>query len=223
MEKFKSALGGSDNYDTPGPLPDGYRSINWDDPSIPFRLPFNYFNTKSMKRGAVFRSKGGAFVVSNPSSSSGIVDDRFSSILGERIATMFQPYSPPRLFSPLKSNLVKVVFRTPGKIQRAVTSGFGAVFCDVDFANSEYPHKWSSVTFLDAKGCVIERVAVPHENFGLSFVGLVVVDEKRKPVAAVQKVKIELGNYAINKVNDTSGIVDFVVMDDVFFGEPQRY
>ena len=242
--KFRETLGGENNNNLFGPLARGHRIINWDAAMVPFDMPGDFFNTE-VTRGAVFRTKTGEFRVSNPVDED-IVDDRFDSIVGKRIARMFVRFSLFRLFTPLNSNKMTMTFRIPAKDglgDRATSSGFGAVFTDVDLK------KLTSLSFFDKKGCFIAKVFVPPRSKGLSFAGIVVIGKRHKPIAVIDKVKFSLGDIAIAKLARKSKhshfghfghfghsvyssrfgkfgkkkFADVVVMDDFIYGEPQEH
>lgn len=199
---YKKILGGDDNGSEKGPLAHGQRSINWDAGIVPFEFPGNFFQ-KTVTRGLRVSNRDNKFRVGNPEPANG--DDRFSSI-NPRAAHDFLTFSPKRLFAPLNDNKVTVTFSIPGKHQRALVAGFGAVYVDVD---KEY---LTQAIYYDVHGRVLAKERVDAEKNGLSFLGVVFA----KPVIA--KVELILGQRAIG-VHHGRG--DFVVLDDFFYAEPQ--
>jgi hypothetical protein len=125
-----------------------------------------------------------------------------------RTARNFETFSPQRLFTAIGSNLVDVNFFVPGSNTAALTNGFGAVFTDVDLANT------TSLTFFDSANNSLGTFFAPVSggNEGLSFLG---VDFGG---AVVARVRIVSGNAALGP-NETGGL-DLVVMDDFIYGEP---
>lgn len=218
VRRYKHALGGESNGNSPGPLPTGQRSINWDAAPLPFDMPFDFFN-RVATRGAIFHAKANEFRVSNTNNASDI-DDRFSSIIPHSAAKQFRRFSPLRLFTPLLRNRVTVSFRVPAKSAPATVTGFAAVFADVDNAHA------TSMRFFDRRGCLIARVRVPKKDRGLSFAGIVVKNWRGHTVPVVAKVAIKLGNVSFQRFGKLSHFarrfVDLVAMDDLFYGEPQR-
>ncbi|OSX78495.1 hypothetical protein BU14_0107s0004 [Porphyra umbilicalis] len=205
FDKFSAALG-DDNGSGP-PARDGRRSINWDADGVPFDMPGDFFNT-AVPRGAVFHAKGGEFRVSNPPPVQHIVDNRFTS-LNKKLAVQLKPFSAPRLFTPLRDNVVEVRFEVPGKRgAKATTAGFGAVLLDVDRKDV------TSLAYYDVHGRRLAKVAAPAKAGGLSFVGLVF----NKPVVAY--VRMTLGNAKVTDRDE--GHRDVVVADDFVYGEPVR-
>ena len=205
FDRFSKQLG-DDNGSGP-PARRGRRSINWDADGVPFDMPGDFFNT-AVPRGAVFHAKGGEFRVSNPPPVQHIVDNRFTS-LNKKLAVQLKPFSAPRLFTPLRDNVVEVRFEVPGKRgTKATTAGFGAVLLDVDRKHV------TSLAYYDVHGRRLAKVAAPAKAGGLSFVGLVF----NKPVVAY--VRMTLGNAKVTDRDE--GHRDVVVADDFVYGEPVR-
>ncbi|KAK1859285.1 hypothetical protein I4F81_001882 [Pyropia yezoensis] len=206
FEKFGRLLGEQDNESGP-PAHRGRRSINWDGAGVPFKMPGDFFNTV-VPHGAVFHAKGGEFRVSNPPREQHIDDDRFSSI-NKKLSKQIKTFSPKRLFTPLKGNVMEVRFEVPGKRGvKATTTGFGAVFVDLD-----HDHV-TSLEYFDAHRRRLAKAFVPSKKGGLSFLGVVF----NKPV--VSYVRMTLGNRKVTDHDDGHG--DVVVADDFVYGEPQR-
>lgn len=203
---FSRLLGEPDNAS--GPLAHGgRRSINWDGAGVPFDMPGDFFNT-AVPRGAVFHAAHGEFRVSNPPREQHIDDDRFSS-LNPLLSKQLKTFSPHRLFTPLRGNVVKVEFEVPGKRgHKATTNGFGAVLADVDFEHT------TRLEYFDVHGRRLAKVFVPAKRGGLSFLGVVF----NKPVVAY--VRMTLGNRKVTDRDDKHG--DVVVADDFVYGEPVR-
>lgn len=207
---FQGALGGIDNGNNAGPLPSGFRSINWDADVVPFDMPFNFFD-KTVTRGAVFNAVQREFRVSNPNPPPP-VDNRFSSLLPISVTSQFKTFSPKRLFTPYVKNFVTQTFKVPATNRRGSVSGFGAVFTDVDIRKATW------IEFYTKTGCLLARVNVPPRNRGLSFAGLYTIG--RKPV--IWRVAIKLGTISVKQAGRSySGPGDVVVLDDLLYGEPQ--
>jgi len=203
FDRFSELLG-DDNGSGP-PARRGRRSINWDADGVPFDMPGDFFNT-NVPRGAVFHAKGGEFRVSNPPPVQRIVDNRFSS-LNKALSLQLLPFSAPRLFTPLRDDVMEGRFEVPGKRGRkATTKGFGAVLLDVD------RERLTTLEYFDERGRELAKVAAPAAGGGLSFVG-VIFD---RPIVA--SVRMTLGNTEIAKRDGR----DVVVADDFVYGEPVR-
>ena len=210
VDAYRTALG-TLNANVAGSFPSGRREINWDGVpdalAAPNNLPANFFNVNS-PRGVVFSTAGTAFQVSATAASGTAVE--FGN-LNATYTSIFQTFSPQRLFTALGSNVVDVTFFVPGSTTPATTSGFGAVFTDVDLAST------TSIQYFDAMDNSLGTFFVPalpgSEN--LSFLGIVFNAGER-----VGRVRITSGNAALGP-NDNPPGADVVVMDDFIYAEPQ--
>ena len=145
--------------------------------------------TRFSARGASFVTPGSGFEISGQPLPE----------FGELNATypdLFAPFSSPRIFSPLNSNVMDVVFHVPGDttIAAAVT-GFGAVFTDVDVAGS------TRLQFYTPDGVLLYERAVPAATGDetLSFLGVWF-----NAGELVGRVRIVSGNVALGP-NETGG------------------
>jgi len=219
VDRFRHILGGKNNGANPGPLKNGRREINWDG-GAPFDMPFDFFN-RVAPLGAIFRTKGNKFAISNPVDGNP-KDDKFSS-LNRAAWKQLDVFREKRLFTSVKSNVLAQFFRVPGTHHKATVSGFGAVFVDVDKKNTSF------LSLYDSRGCRIAKVAVRPRNKGLSFVGIHVygvrgrVHLKKPPV---YKAVLKLGDTPIKsrrfRPHHYSRERDIVVTDDFIYGEPQK-
>jgi hypothetical protein len=207
VDAYRTALGPL-NPNTAGSFPTGRREINWDGVpdalSAPNNLPANFFNVNS-PRGVVFSTPGTGFQVS---ANAGVAPIEFANI-NATYASIFQTFSPQRLFTALGSSITDVNFFVPGSTTPATTFGFGAVFTDVDNAST------TSIQFFDAVGGSLGTFFVPPADNGLSFLGIVFNAGER-----VGRVRITSGNIALGP-NDAPPTSDAVAMDDFIYGEPQ--
>ncbi len=211
VDAFRTALG-TLNANVAGSFASGRREINWDGvpdaSAAPNNLPANFFNVNS-PRGVVFSTPGTGFQVSADSSNPTSTPVEFGDI-NATYPAIFQTFSPQRLFTALGSKVVDVTFFVPGSTTPATTSGFGAVFTDVDlFAET-------SIQFFDETDTSLGVYSVPElagsEN--LSFFGVLFNAGER-----IGRVRITSGNSALGP-NETS-VADMVVMDDFIYAEPQ--
>jgi hypothetical protein len=207
VDAFRAALG-TLNPNVPGSFGSGRREINWDGVpdalSAPNLLPLNFFNVNS-PRGAVFSTPGSGVEVS---ANAGVAPVRFDNV-NPGYSSIFQTFSPQRLFTSIDSTITDVSFFVPGTTIPSFTSGFGAVFTDVDLSTS------TSIQFFDLQNDSLGTFFAPVANNGLSFLGVSFNSGER-----VGRVRITSGNAAIGAgVNDLPG-VDLVVMDDFIYGEP---
>jgi hypothetical protein len=223
VDAFRGVLGAL-NGNNPGPLDGGRREINWDggtatDGSIAV-TPFTVFQNT---RGSTFTTPGigltqipitGGTVDVAP----GLIGNQFNlGDINPTYAAAFKTFSPNRLFTPLGSNITDATFFIPGTNGGipATVSAFGAVFTDVDLANS------SSLQFFDPNGSSLGTFFAPPFNNGLSFLGV-----RFDAGELVSRVRIQTGNNMLGPNEGAStpvgnGAVDVSVMDDVFYSEPQ--
>jgi hypothetical protein len=218
INEFRAALGGGNNGNGPG-VPTGRREINWDGGGAATGTaiavtPFDGFlNT----RGARFETPGTGFVQATPSG----LSTTFGNASYESI---FRPFSTFRLFSAIESNVTNVLFFVPGTAGTiaATTSGFGAVFTDVDQPDGSGPggkrgNRGSStlVLYYGADGKLLYSSFVPASpgDGTFSFLGIVFAD------ARIAHVRIISGDVAPGPDDDPNR--DVVVMDDFIYGEPQ--
>ena len=207
VDAFRDFLG--PNNGVGGTFPDGRREINWDGVpnafSAPNLMPANFFNSNS-PRGAVFFTLGTGFQVSANSINPTGTPVRFGNIHPVYPA-LFSTFSPQKLFSALDSNITETLFFIPGTTHAATSTGFGAIFTDVNFGHS------TKIEYFDVNGNLLfSRNVLPGTtNRGsLSFLGV------GFDTASVFFVRITSGNRILKTPNR-----DVVVMDDFIYGEPQ--
>jgi hypothetical protein len=205
VDAYRADLGNL-NPNTAGSFGSGRREINWDGVpdafAAPNNLPPDFFNHNS-PRGVIFNTPGFAVQVS---ANAGVAPVEFDN-LNPTYSSLFRTFSPQRLFTAVGSNKLTVRFFVPGSSTPATTSGFGAVFTDVD-------RPGTSIAYYDAQGRRLAKLAVPVSpgNETLSFLGVRFHD------ARVAKVRITSGT-AIPGQNETDRR-DVVAMDDFIYGEP---
>jgi hypothetical protein len=211
-DAFRLVLGGGDVAGANGSFGGLRREINWDGVpdalSAPNNMPADFFNVNS-PRGAVFSTPGTGFQVS---ANAGIAPIQFDNI-DPTYSQTFEPFSAPRLFTSLGSNVVDVDFFVPGTNTPASTNGFGAIFSDVDLANT------TSIELFDTHSTSLGTFFVPattgSETF--SFLGISFVD------SVIAHVRITSGNFPVGTgVTDQNGDSrDVVTMDDFLYSEPR--
>ena len=200
--------------------PGGRREINWDgvpdNRSAPNDLPPNFFNVNA-PRGTVFFTPGSGTQVSADSDNPANAPIEFGN-LNAAHPDSFQPFSAPRLFTAIGSNVVDVHLFVPATATPAVSNGFGVVFSDVDLAGS------SSIEFIDARGKSLGEYDVPAgPNGGLSFLCVTGFKIKDNGKGAPALVRITSGNVAPSAAGSDGGGVDVAVTDDFILGEPQAF
>jgi hypothetical protein len=209
VDEFRALLGEPSNGGTAGEQPAGRREIggggaganafnNKND------FPADFFNT-NVRSGAIFATLGTGF--RNDSL-------KFAEV-NANYADQFATFSPTKIFSPVASNVMDVIFQVAGQPTPARVTGFGVVLSDVDVAGA------TSIELFDAAGASLGKVAAPTRSdaAGLSFIGA------KFDQAIVARVRLTLGNGALGAaVNDVSagGALDLVVADNFVYGEPKR-
>jgi len=211
VDAYRAALGDPVNGNAPGPLDDGRREINWDGggpPVVNGTAPATPFIVFENSRGATFTTPGVG--LTQAAVTGGLLS---LDLINPSYASNFAPFSPNRLFTPLGSNITRGVFSIPGTggALAAGVSGFGAVFSDVDLPGT-------SIQYFDASGDSLGTFAVPSlpGNQTFSFLGITLDPAE----GLISRVVITTGTAALGP--DEGPGVDVVVMDDFFYGEPQR-
>ena len=138
--------------------------------------------------------------------------------------TIFQPFSPVRLFSPIESNVTEVNFFVPGPDSTpATTNGFGAVFTDVDHAGWE--RAWQEAR--KPQGQHADRVLRHRRRSALQQLrpGLA---GRCKPFLLRHRLSRRAHRPGADHERRCSrrgrmmmGRDDIVMMDDFLYGEPQ--
>jgi hypothetical protein len=202
VDAFRTAIGGVNNGNATGPLASGRREINWDGGNPALTTPAiagTPFNGFQMTRGALFTTPG-----------TGFEQSPFNDV-NPTYATTFKTFSPSRLFAPLGSTITDTTFFVPGGggVPAAV-GAFGAVFTDVDLANT------SSIQLFDLSGASLGTFVIPTADGGLSFVGVLGTAGER-----IGRVRLVSGNTALGPNDNPANGVDVVALDDFIFAEPQ--
>ncbi len=211
-DAFRLDLGGGIVAGANGSFGGLRREINWDGVpdalSAPNNLPADFFNVNS-PRGVVFATPGTGFQVS---ANAGIAPVQFDNI-DPTYSQTFEPFSPQRLFTSLGSNVMDVNFFLPGTNTPALTNGFGAIFSDVDLANTTSIQLFD--TSFNSLGTFFVPATAGSETF--SFLGISFVD------SVIAHVRITSGNFAVGTgVTDQNGdLRDVVTMDDFLYREPR--
>jgi hypothetical protein len=222
VDAFRVALGEPNNGNNPGPLATGRREINWDgggaDTTTAPVTPFDVFLNS---RGAWLTTPGQG--LSQAPRSGGPQGGLVGLFNNPTYATIFNTFSPLRLFTPVGSNITEAVFFVPGTNggSLALIRGFGAVFTDVDLPNGDGPgklallHSSTRMEFFDVSGQPLFSGFVPASpgNASLSFLGIIFPD------ARIVRVRITTGNTAPGPLE--GGKRDIVMMDDFIYSEPQ--
>lgn len=183
------------------------RRISWD--GVPDALnnadnalPAKFF---TVSQGAVFATAGTGFRN----------DSTLFKDVNPKYEDQFAFFSPTKTFAAVGSNVIDVTFRVRADtLITGVVTGFGAVFSDVDVANT------TRLEYFDRNNVLIGRHQVPvrTDAAGLSFMGV------KFESALVARVRITLGTGALGAgIDDVTdgGQADLVILDDFNYGEPE--
>lgn len=210
VDAFRESLGDLNPF-VPESFADGRRQINWDAApaavSSPNPFPGGFFNFSASPRarGAAFSTPGTGFALSGSTGDG--TDLRFAD-LNPTYEDEFQAFSEQRLFTPRGSNVTVVDFFSPeDQTTPALTDGFGAVFVDVDLADT------STLEYRDVNGNTLLLQTVEVSDQGLSFAGA----QFESNILA--SVVLTAGNFDIGPTDGAFGY-DVVVFDDFIYGEP---
>jgi hypothetical protein len=170
VDAFRADLGDPNNLNNPGPLATGRREINWDggggvNTNTVSGTPFNGFQ---QTRGALFTTPGTGFIQAPPS---GTAPNGLTNFFNNpTYGSIFSTFSPLRDFTPIGSTITQATFSIPGTNggTPAEVSGFGAVFTNVELANT------SRIDFFDPNGKMLTEQSVPTGTgaVSLSFLGV---------------------------------------------------
>jgi hypothetical protein len=132
--------------------------------SAPNNLPANFFNATS-PRGVVFSTPGTGFQVSGASSDVGAGQPAAANFgnIDPSYTNTFAPFSAQRLFTALGSNILDINFFLPGTLTPATVSAFGAIFSDVDLANT------TSLQLFDGSNISLGTFFVPAAGSSQRF------------------------------------------------------
>ncbi len=216
VDDFRKALGRL-NPNDPGSRGEGRREVDWDgipdsaaDPN-PFPRDFLNVPLPGRAAGIVLSTPGRTLLVSsddaNPTRTP-VAFGRIDRTYPRQLAT----FSSERLLAAVgRRNVVDVAFFVPGSSTRAATTGFGAVFTDVDLPGS------TRLDCYDRHDNLIFRMWAPHHRGagGLSFAGVAF----RLPV--VWRVRLTGGNAGLGSRDAPGRGADVVVLDDIVYGEPR--
>ncbi|HEX3351006.1 MAG TPA: PEP-CTERM sorting domain-containing protein [Acetobacteraceae bacterium] len=211
---FRTALGDPNNGNAPGTT-GGRREINWDggggvDTNAVAGTPFSGF---LQTRGALFATPGTGFVQAPPSGGpqNGLAGQFNNATYG----SIFSTFSPLRDFTPIGSTVTDATFFIPGTNggTAATVGGFGAVFSNVELADS------ARIDFFDPNGNLLTEQFVPIGSgpASLSFLG--VVFDAGEDIGSVM-ITSGTDPLASGTNDDPAGGVNLVVMDDFLFSEP---
>ncbi|MBP6820233.1 MAG: hypothetical protein KA368_01755, partial [Acidobacteria bacterium] len=212
---FRTAIGGADNSTVVGPQTSGRREINWDAVKLD-GTDFNNVTTPIVANKITgipvnrFQARGVRFDVV-----SAVSNDGFASA-NASIASQFPAFSAANTFASFSSNNYAVDFVLAGTTIPAATRGFGAIFLDVEQANT------SSIEYFNGTVSLGKFFVPVGQNGQPEFMGVLFGS------AVVTRVVITTGtaqifNFSNGQVTagaSESATTDLVALDDFIYGEP---
>ncbi len=213
VDSFRNAIGAL-NAPQPFNQVGGRREINWDAApdtvSAPNAFPGNFFNFSAAPRarGAVFTTPGTGFQLSATAASGAGVE--FNNI-NNSYAAQFRVFSAERLLTSVGSNIIDVHFFSPGdQTTPALVDSFGAIFTDVDWANT------TELQFYDSTDTRVHTVVAPYMagQETLSLAGT------KFSTPCIYRVRIISGSTALAPGINDDASYDVVALDDFIYGEP---
>ncbi len=207
VEAFRTQLGSLNTVAASS----GRREINWDgvpDSLAGLRLPADFFNPTTAD-APLARKRG---ILYAGSSRAAVSKADFAEV-NSPAAGEFAPFSGNKTFAVTNALEWPVEFRVPGQTTPATINAFGAVFVDVDKANSTYIEFFNSSQSLG-------RFFVPVQQAGskFSFLGVYF------PQGGITRVQIGHEGRLADGDKDVSqgGAKDLVILDDFIYSEPQQ-
>jgi hypothetical protein len=222
IDAFRTSIGGVNNGVAPPPAVGGRREINWDgvavDGSVPgsvvivpnqtVGIPTDLFQPRGVTFDRIHAVSADSFVTVNPG-----------------VAGQFPPFSPTRTFASFNNNTIVVNFVLSSARGTAAvpagTRGFGAVFLDVESANSSSIEYFAGATSLGRFFVPAGPTSQP-EFLGVLFDAPVVTSVRLTVGAGTlfsfHAPTVTPGSPDVT-VNPVTGI-DQVALDDFIYAEP---
>jgi hypothetical protein len=188
------------------------QEITWDDAPSGEAAPNNYMGFYASRGIGFTNNASGTFELSHASTDPGTIPARFGDIDASYTA-LFSTFSGERLFAGAGDNVTVTTFHIYPSFDPAVSRGFGAVFTDVDLAQT------TKVEFFDKDLNLVLTEYVPPSptagNGGLSFVGVSFPDGP-----PIGEVDVTAGNRALHAGDQEDATHDVVAMDDLIYATP---
>ena len=216
---YRTAIGGADNTPTPSPQASGRREINWDAVRLDGAdfnnvttlivlnkitgIPVNRFQARGVTFDKVLAVSGDGFVSANPN-----------------VANQFPAFSTANTFAAFNNNKYEVNFvlasaPTTTTVQ-ASTRGFGAIFLDVEQANTSSIEYFNGAVSL-GKFFVPAGASGQPEFLGVLFSAPIVT---RVVVTAGTTQVFNFNNGQVTSGPSESATTDLAVFDDFVYAEP---
>jgi hypothetical protein len=228
LSAFEAAIGGANNGANPPPKTGGFRTINWDGVKLDgtdfggittvisnnnvVGIPINRFQ----ERGVLFEE---IYAVSGPTSSSN--QSTFVAV-NPNVSNLFRAFSPSNTFAMFNDNTIGLRFVLPGahtsRPVPAATRGFGAIFRNVQIANSTSIEYFNGVRSL-GKSFVQAGAQGQAEFLGVLFSSPVVTSVQI--ICGTDAIFTFNGStFAGSTTDDPNNGHNLVATDDFAYAEP---
>ncbi len=224
LNAFRAAIGGANNGGTATPQNGGRREINWDGVALD-GTDFNN-NTTVIVAGQTTGIPGNRF------QARGVVFKEVTAVSGDGFASanagvngQFPAFSPAKTFMAINSNKIEMSFALPSAPTTtpapAASRGFGAIFVDVEQANT------SSIEYFNGS-VSLGKFFVPTGASGQAqFLGVLfnapIVTRVVITAGAAQVFNFSNGQVTPGPADLTVNVgqyTDLAVTDDFIYAEP---
>jgi hypothetical protein len=220
LAAFEAAIGGANNGGGGGPQATGFRTINWDGvglgatdgaftnqvitPNHTVGIPVDRFEARGTIFEEIYAVTDTSFTTENP---------------GLQPPVQFPPFSGNKIFAMFNDNTIGLSFVLPGSTTPAAVRGFGAIFLDVEKANT------SKIEFSSGSSDLGDFFVPAGASGQAEFLG-VLFDT---PVVTSAELTVGDGTlFSVHGGTVTSGppdlsiggTVDQAATDDFAFSEP---
>lgn len=215
LAAFRTSIGGADNSTVAGPQASGRREINWDAVKLD-GTDFNNVTTPIVANKITgipvnrFQARGARF-----DTVLAVANDGFVSA-NTAVADQFPAFSLANTFASFNSNKYAVDFVLAGTTTPAATRGFGAIFLDVEQANTSSIEYFNGSVSLGKFFVAVGQSAQP-EFLGVFFNSPVVT---RVVITTGTAQVFNFTNGQVTAGGSESATTDLVILDDFIYGEP---
>jgi hypothetical protein len=228
LANFQAAIGGANNGAVPQPINGGFRVITWDgvkldgtdfggganttviSPGNVVGIPLNRFQTNGVYFGAVYAVSG-----------SDATGNTFTSV-NPGVAGLFPPFSPKNTFAMFNDNGIDFKFVLPSAADSTIVSassrGFGAIFENVELANTTSIQYFNGNTLLDTEFAPVAgmgKQSFVGALFSSPVVTRVVLTLGTDVIFSFDGTTVKPGPFADDGVNH-----NLVTTDNWAFAEP---
>jgi hypothetical protein len=206
LNEFRNQLG---TLNTSPGFTSGRREINWEgvpDSLMGLRMPGDFFNPTGAGAPAA-RQRGLLYA----GTENAVVSKTNFADINANAATAFTAFSGTKTFAVTNAAQWPVFFQVAGQPTAATVKGFGAVFSDVDKANTTF------IEFYNNDKLLGRFYVAPQDNTSsFSFLGVYFPNDKITHIVAGHEGILADGQKDITQ----GGSKDLVILDDFIYSEP---